>query len=300
MNVIECQGLSKYFQGTQALKDLTFTIEENKITGLIGRNGAGKTTLLKIIAGFYQKSTGELKVFSEDPFNSLKVSANTIFIDENMSFSPGLNLRDILVSAGNFYENWDAELANRLFEYFGFDEKQLHHRLSKGMKSTFNSILGLAARCPLTIFDEPTTGMDAAVRKDFYRAVLKDYLQFPRTMILSSHLLNEIEEILEDILLINQGENFLQMAVADLREYAVGLRGKTEKLEEVTKHKKIIHKETFGIGDSFMVVENDFTQGDLNQIRMMGIDVSSIATTDLCIFLTAKNQGGIDDVFSRN
>jgi ABC-2 type transport system ATP-binding protein len=183
MDVISCEGLTKTFGRVKAVSELSFTIEENRITGLIGPNGAGKTTLLKIIAGYMRASSGQITVFSENPFNSLKVSSNMIFIDENMKFAPSFSLSEIMLAASSFYKNWDMELAKGLFDYFSLDPKQQHHNLSKGMKSTFNMIIGLAARCPLTIFDEPTSGMDAGVRKDFYRAMLKDYLQKPRNII---------------------------------------------------------------------------------------------------------------------
>ena len=184
MKVIECNNLTKTYQGRNVLRNLSFSIEENKITGLIGRNGVGKTTLLKILAGFIKKTSGEVSVFTEDPFNSLTVSANSIFVDDQMGFPPALQLKEILEVAGSFYPNWDSEFAKRLFDYFSFDPKHYHNRLSKGKTSTFNMIIGLASRCPLTIFDEPTTGMDEAVRKDFYRALLKDYIAHPRTIIL--------------------------------------------------------------------------------------------------------------------
>ncbi|MGO4886675.1 ABC transporter ATP-binding protein [Anaerobacillus sp. MEB173] len=205
--MIECNELTKTYGGKKALNNLSFMIEENKITGIIGRNGAGKTTLLKIIAGFLRETSGEIKVFSEKPFNSLTVSANMIFVDDQMSLPTTLSLQEILEVAATFYKNWDMELAQRLFDYFSFHRDQRHSSLSKGMKSTFNMILGLSARCPLTIFDEPTTGMDAAVRADFYRALLKDYIAYPRTILISSHHLDEIEDLLEDVLLIKEGEN---------------------------------------------------------------------------------------------
>ncbi|MGP7816433.1 ATP-binding cassette domain-containing protein [Niallia sp. 01092] len=176
MIVVKCKNLEKRYKHHTAVNNLSFTIEENKITGLIGRNGAGKTTLLKMIAGHYKKSAGDLKVFSEDPYASLKVSTNMIFVDDQMVFPPSLTLSEIFQYAKSFYANWNDPLAKGLFDYFSFHPKTLHHKLSKGMKSTFNMIIGLAARCPLTIFDEPTTGMDAAVRQDFYRALLKDYI----------------------------------------------------------------------------------------------------------------------------
>ena len=94
MKVIECSRLSKSYERTKAINNLSFSIEEYKITGLIGRNGAGKTTLLKIIAGLLHKTSGEIRVFLEEPFNNLKVSANIIFIDDNLAF-PNLLLGDI-------------------------------------------------------------------------------------------------------------------------------------------------------------------------------------------------------------
>ena len=117
MEVISCQGLSRSFGRIKAVSDLSFTIEQNKITGLIGPNGAGKTTLLKIIAGFIRPSSGKVTVFSENPFNSLKISANMVFVDEHMKFPPSLSLAQIMSAAPAFYKNRDMGLAKELFAY---------------------------------------------------------------------------------------------------------------------------------------------------------------------------------------
>lgn len=130
MNVIECSGLTKVYRRTKALNNLSFKLEENKITGLIGRNGSGKTTLLKIIAGFLKETSGEVKVFSEQPFNNLTVSANVIFIHDQMNLPTALNLQEILQTAASFYENWDLVLANRLFDYFSFNPLEHYNNLS--------------------------------------------------------------------------------------------------------------------------------------------------------------------------
>lgn len=148
MRVIQCNELTKEYGKLKAVHNLSFYINANTITGVIGRNGAGKTTLLKLLAGFYRKTEGDVKVFGQDPFNNLNVSANLMFVDDQMKFPPSLPLVDILTVASDFYENWNDEIAKGLFNYFGFHEKQMHHKLSKGMKSTFNMIIGLAARCP--------------------------------------------------------------------------------------------------------------------------------------------------------
>lgn len=300
MGIIQCTNLTKDYGNIKALKDLTFAIEENSITGLIGRNGAGKTTLLKIIAGFIKNTSGEISVFDKNPFNNIQVSANTFFADDNMCFPTILNLFQILKEANNFYPNWDISLANGLLDYFALNPKQFHNKLSKGQKSTFNMIVALSSHCALTIFDEPTTGMDASVRKDFYRALLKDYLQCPRTIILSTHLLSEIQDILENILLIKSGTKVLQMPLDDLKEMAIGFKGDTNSVNQIINGKEIIHTEINNVNQTFIVTKNHFSESELHKIKLSGIEILPISAEDLCVYLTAKSEGGIDDVFNRN
>ena len=298
MNVIECSNLTKAYGRYKLLDSLSFTIKENTITGLIGRNGAGKTTLLKIIAGYWHYTSGDIRVFSKKPFNNLFVSANTLFIDNQMSLPSSLSLREILETAGSFYENWDSDLAERLFNYFSFHPNQYHNHLSKGSKSTFNMIFGLCARAPLTIFDEPTTGMDAAVRKDFYRALLKDYISHPRTIIISSHHLDEIEDLLENILLLNKGKMLLHIPAQELKEWAISLKGKKSVIETFIHKMEILHSLESGINELEVVVKNTLTAEDIQELKLSGIDVSSVSSGDTAMYLTRSRKGGIDHVFN--
>ena len=298
MKVVECRDLSKSFLRKKVLKNLSVSIPENKITGLIGRNGVGKTTFLKIMAGFIKETSGEIKVFSERPFNSLLVSANSVFIDDQMSFPAALQLEELLEVSRKFYPNWDAELANRLFSYFAFDPKHYHQRLSKGKRSTFNAIFGIASRAPLTIFDEPTTGMDAAVRKDFYRALLKDYLAFPRTIILSSHHLEEIEDLLEEVLIIKDGKNCLHIEMEELKEWAIGFKGAKSNVLDWIEGQEVLHKNHFGADSIYAVVKNNYSEKALLKAREAGLEVLPVRPSDLCVYLTDETKGGIDDVFS--
>jgi len=299
MNIVECKELTKtYGRKKTALSNISFTLVENKITGLVGRNGAGKTTLLKILAGFLQKTSGEVQVFAEDPFNSLKVSANTIFMSDEVTFNPSFTLGEIFQAGAMFCKNWDNDLALQLLDYFSIQSNSYHANLSKGMKSTFNMIVGLAARAPLTLLDEPTTGMDAAVRKDFYRALLKDYLAYPRTIVLSSHLLNEMEELFEDILLINNGTVHLHLSIEDLREYAIAITGKTAQIEELLMQTEVIHEQLITPDNKYVAIKRD--ESIIQKAKLLGIDCTSVSVSDLCIYLTSKSKGGIDDVFNRN
>ena len=299
MLAVQCDQLTKRFGRFEAVKQLSFQIEANKITGLIGHNGAGKTTLLKILAGFLYESNGDVQVFSEQPFNNVFVSANSILIDDDMIFPEKLTLKEILEEAQQFYESWDMTLARRLFNYFAFDDRQFHSHLSKGKKSTFNAIVGLASHCALTMFDEPTVGMDAAVRQDFYRALLKDYLAHPRTIIISSHYLNEIEDLLEDVLLIKNGEKRLHLPIETLQTYALGLSGSVEQVEALVGSDTVLHRRQVDHDHVYVVIENNHSSLFLEQAQKVGIKVSSISPSDLCVYLTNETVGGIDDVFDQ-
>lgn len=300
MRVLEFESVTKTYGKKKALDNLTFSLGENKITGLIGRNGAGKTTMLKIAAGFMRESSGEVSVFGENPFNNLTVSANMIMIDNDMNLPAALNLEELLEAAADFYHNWDMKLARNLLEYFSLDPKQTHAGLSKGMKNTFNAILGLAARCPLTIFDEPTNGMDAGVRKDFYRALLKDYIANPRTIIISSHHLNEVEDILEDILLLKDGKQFLHMPIEELREYAVVVSGKEEAVKTWLRGHEVFHRNNGEFGRTYAVIKNDLTDDQIASAMKNNLEFSTISNEDLCLYLTSQEKGGIDDVFNKS
>src|SRR5699024_10616305 len=221
MNVVEINNLSKVYQRNKALDKLSLTIKTNTITGVIGRNGAGKTTLLKLIAGYLKESTGEINVFSKRPFNNLIVSSQSVFIDDNMYFPESLTLEELLIEGERFYENWDKAFAKALFDYFSFDPRAIHDHLSKGRESTFNMIFGLSTRDALIIFDESATGMIVSVHNHFYRVLLNDYLAYPRIILLSSHHLDEIEHLLANVLLIDQGRHLLHLPIDDLKEYAV-------------------------------------------------------------------------------
>lgn len=297
MKVVDCEGLVKKYGQSKALNDLSFQLSENKITGLIGRNGAGKTTLLKIIAGFQKQTSGEIKVFNEHPYNSLFASANSILVDDQMAFPIALSLGEVLEAAEKFYPKWDQGLAKKLFDYFSFRNNQRHSELSKGMKSTFNMIVGLASRCSLTMFDEPTTGMDASVRKDFYRALLKDYIVNPRTIIISSHHLEEMEDLLEDILLLKNGQKILHLSVSDLKEYAIGVKGSKHALTEWLDDKEVLYKKEMGTSMIYTVIENTYSERINQDAKKFGFELSAVSSNDICIYLTGKEKGGIDDVF---
>ena len=299
MNLVDCREVTKKFGRVKAVDEFSFQLSANKILGLIGRNGAGKTTLLKMIAGHFLPNKGELKVFDMHPFNNLQVAANMIFVDDYLHIPQSMYLEEIIEVMPRFYENWNSGLAKGLVDYFDLPLKQNYQKLSTGMKSTFNSILGISARCPLTVLDEPTLGMDAAVRQDIYRALLKDFMDYPRTIILSSHLLNEVEHILEEVLLMDEGRRILHLPIDELKECLIGLQGSEQEIDKWVELHESYHMKRIGKDQIYVVIPNKFLPDELGKLRSHGVEVSYISPADICVYLTAKDKGGVDRVFEQ-
>lgn len=295
MIMLECENLCKRYGKNAVLNNINFAIESDKITGVIGRNGAGKTTLLRIITGYISPNSGRVKVFGENPYENIKTASKIIYVDDNMAFPGSMTLDDVVKAAARFYGKFDSDLAGRLMKYFDIDNSKNHLSLSKGITSLFNSIIGIASHSDITILDEPTTGMDASIRKDFYKLLLKDYINNPRTILISSHQLQEIEDILEEILLIKQGEILTHMQVNDMKDSYIGVQGSKTKLEELLNGVHVLHKESFGFDGAYAVIKNEGSFID-SIIHDRDVKVVPLSAEDICIYLTSEGEEKIEDV----
>ncbi|MFJ7954605.1 ATP-binding cassette domain-containing protein [Lysinibacillus sp. NPDC096418] len=296
MTIIQCERLSKTIGNHNALQNITCAIESEKIVGIIGRNGAGKSTLLNILAGYLQPTQGTCRILGENPFNNLQTAANTVMIDDRLSFSNYLTLEEVLTMGDDFYPNWHAELAFRLLNYAGLARKANHQQLSKGQLATFNLIYGLASRCALTILDEPMNGMDEAIRSDFYRAILKEYIAFPRTIIIAGHHLQEMESILEEIILIDEGAIVAHASVDELKQQLISLTGPSDALTPLLANLVIYAKKEIA-GQISVVVDASNLFILEEELQERGITTNHLSTSEVCMYLTRKEGSDIDAVF---
>ena len=294
--MIQCDQITKKFGRYHALLDITCAIESNKIVGIIGRNGAGKSTLLNLLAGYIQQTSGECRVFGENPFNNMQTAANTILIDDQLSFSTYLSLEEILTMGADFYPNWQRELACRLLDFARLSKKARHQELSKGQLATFNLIYGLASRCALTILDEPMNGMDEAIRHDFYRAILKEFIAFPRTILIASHHLHEMESILEEIILLDEGVVIAHTSVDQLKQQLITLTGPNDALTPLLLDSIMYAKKEFG-GTTTAVIDSSKFFIQPEKLQKEGITIGHLSTSEVCMYLTSKEGRDIDAVF---
>jgi len=288
-NIVTTVNLNKHFGKTHALDDMSIAITENSITGLIGRNGSGKTTLLKILAGILDKTDGDVKVFGEEPMDNIAVLNKLVYTYHNVEYDPKLRLKIILDLYKTMFPGFDSVFANKLMNYFELDGKMKYKNLSQGMGSIFNFLCALSCRAPLTMLDEPVLGMDVTVRKAAYEILLRDFTEHPRTFIISSHLLSELEGVLSDILLIEQGEVVLNSPIDDVRQSAYRIDGTQAAVDEYITGKKIISKKKSELS-CFAIVNETYTDATIESAKAQGLTVSPVRAEELCIYLTQQNK----------
>jgi len=288
-DIVTTVNLNKHFGRTHALNNMSITIAENSITGLIGRNGSGKTTLLKILAGILDKTDGEVRVFGEEPMDNLGVLNNLVYTYHNVQYEPGMRLKVILYAYEKMFPNFDLEFANKLMNYFELHGKMKYKNLSQGMGSIFNFLCALSCRAPLTMLDEPVLGMDVTVRKAAYEILLREFTENPRTFIVSSHLLSEIEGTLSDLLLIEEGRVVINKPIDDVRNSAYRIDGSSSAVEQYIKGKNIITKKVSELS-CFAIVYEPPTDRIIEEAKTQGLAVSPVRAEDLCVFLTQQNK----------
>ncbi|WP_216379223.1 ATP-binding cassette domain-containing protein [Arcanobacterium phocae] len=195
----------------RALESVSTTFEAGTITGLLGRNGCGKSTLSMALAG-QLKHTGFVQMqwdgqTSSSPiWNNRDLMRHVALVSDETSVLTEQKMNNTIDLWQATRPDFDRDFCLELLDQWTINPKRKPKKLSRGQKSAFFASLGLASRCPLTIFDEVHIGMDAVVRQEFYDALLADYVKHPRTIIISSHLVNEIEDIIENVVILDHGK----------------------------------------------------------------------------------------------
>jgi ABC-2 type transport system ATP-binding protein len=247
------QDVTMRFREHTALDGVTTAFEQDSITGLLGRNGAGKTTLMQLLTGHRVPTRGRVEVFGASPYESDRVLRDICFIKEGQRYPDHFRVRDALTAAAMVFPGWDSDLAAGLMADFDLPANRQVNKLSRGMNSMVGIIIGLASRAPFTLFDEPYLGLDAVARQMFYDRLLADYAEHPRTIVLSTHLIEEIASLLERVLLIDRGRVLLDADAESLRNSAVTVTGPGEKVQAFARQHELLHTESLG-GHSRAVV----------------------------------------------
>ena len=244
---IEARSLTKRYGPVTALDGVTLSIERDAITGLLGRNGAGKTVLMSLITAHEIPTAGTVRVLGDDPRENERVLGQTCFVRDNQRYPDEFRVPHLLNTGARFYPSWDADLAARVVDTFELPTDRDIRKLSRGQLSAVGILVGLASRAPLTFFDEPYLGLDATARMLFYDLLLRDYIAHPRTIVVSTHLIDEIEDLLSRVIVLDHGRVREDAGVDELRGRALRLSGRMDAIERVTANHAVLHRTSLGV-----------------------------------------------------
>ncbi|WP_281864094.1 ATP-binding cassette domain-containing protein [Planomicrobium okeanokoites] len=290
MNVkIDFHSVTLRFKKFEALKNISASLEANKIHGLIGRNGAGKTSLLSLVAAFREATDGQIMIDGEPVFENPDKMQQVMFVYDKSYAEEYDKIPAMLEFVERHRPYYDKEYADYLLKRFKLPLDKPVHKLSKGMQSAMNAVMGLASRAPITIFDEAYLGMDAPTREIFYQEILADQAEHPRTFILSTHLVSEMDYLFDNVVIIDHGRLILNEDYETLTTRGASITGAAEQVDEFTAGMKILNEQKLG-GTKKVMVYGVLDEQRISNARQQSLDIGPVSLQDLFIHLTEEAQ----------
>ena len=283
--------VSVTIKNKEILSDINANFTPGKIYGLLGRNGAGKTTLISLIASYRKVDKGSITLDGKTIYENDEMMQHVNFIYNTKEASTETDqVKEYVESHAMFRNDFDQDYAYELLKKFKIDDSKSFNDLSQGQQAAVNATLGLASLSKVTIFDEVTNGMDAPTRELFYEEVLETEDRENRIIILSTHIISEMEHLFDEIVMMHNGKILLQEPTNDLLEKGFTVAGKAEKVRDFTLNKNVIKVKFLG------ALQIDTVIGYLSPEEMAyaednHLDISRLALQELFISLTNDDKG---------
>ncbi|MGK4218878.1 ATP-binding cassette domain-containing protein [Kocuria marina] len=288
---IRIRNLNKSFGKKHVLRDITVDFAPDRVHGLLGANGVGKTTLMSVILNHKFRSSGEVLIDGEDPRENARLLERTCFIHEDQKFHDDDTPASLLRILPTFYPAWDTELAERLASRFKLPMSTRTTKLSRGQRSALAIVISLAARAPYTFMDEPYLGLDPGHRALFYEEFARALAEHPRTVILSTHLIDEVSDLLENVVMIEDGRVTVDADIDDARDSAFVLRGLEPVVRDVVGARRVLREHRLGNILS-VTVDGTATAEDRRRADAANVSVEPVTLQEL---VAARGMRGADD-----
>jgi ABC-2 type transport system ATP-binding protein len=280
MNGIMINGVTKHYGNVRALENVSVSFDENKIYGLLGRNGAGKTTLLSLIANRIFADSGEITIDGKTVADNDAVLGRLYLQSEKNFYPDSMKIKTAFKWSKSFYPDFDSETAGKLADSFELNTNKAIKSLSTGYTSIFKLIIALSVNTPYLLLDEPVLGLDAYHRDLFYRSLLEKYNTKPSTIIISTHLIEEVSNLIEDLVILKKGTVIENGSCEALLSKGYTISGNASAVDAYINGKNVIGSDTLG------GLKTAYILGRLEAPVPAGLEVSKLDLQKLFIQLT--------------
>lgn len=293
---LEVEALGHSFGKTRALDGLSFAVLPGQIVGLLGRNGAGKSTLLRIISGQLKAKEGDAWLFGQRIYNNTAALSSLCMIGDTPDFGKLKNLKQLLKVCDGLFPGWKRERALELIKLFELPVKRPLKGFSRGMQTAAMLTVGLASGALLTVFDEPSLGLDAVMRERFYDLLLEEKQKDPnRTFILSTHLIDEVARTLDSAVMVDHGRLLCQAQLEEFGRIYMSVSGAPDAVRQETDGMSILKEETVAGSLVRHLRLNAVSEGE--KLKTEGkVQVAPMSLQRLFVFLAQTNASLDEEV----
>ena len=251
--MIEVRNLRKSFDGFVALDDLTMTVPDGAVYGLVGPNGAGKSTVIRHVTGIFRPDSGTVTVGGAPVYENPAVKTGIAYIPDDVFYFPSANLTDMKKFYAGTYPDFDPAMFEELRKSFDLDPKSQLRRFSKGMQKQAAFLLAIASRPKVLVLDEPVDGLDPVMRRQVWGLLLQDVAQRGTTVLVSSHNLRELEDVCDHVGILHKGKMLLERTLDELQDNVVKAQIVLREGTELPERLKVLHRSKTGKVETIII-----------------------------------------------
>lgn len=283
---INITDTTKTYGKIRAVDNISLKFEKNKIYGLLGRNGAGKTTLLNLITNRLFADSGEIVINDLNVTGHNDSLSQVYMMGEKTYYPTGMKVKETFRWANEFYKEFDTEYAKELADKFELNINKKVGKLSTGYTTIFKIIIALSVNAEFILLDEPILGLDAYHRDLFYKELMNSYSRWPRTFIISTHLIEEVASLIENVVIINEGRIVKNESCEALLSTGYTATGSILAIDEFTAGKNVIDTDTIGNIKSAYILHDGESPASTDKIDIGRLDLQKL-------FIKLTGKGGV-------
>ncbi len=287
MITVEIENVSKSFGDKKVIDDINLKMLDGHTYALLGRNGSGKTTLMNLITTRYLPDSGSIRLIGEEAYENDRVLSDICYMKDFVPVFSDLKPVKIFGMARKHYSRWNEELQHRLTEFFRIDEKSVYGLMSKGQQTAVGLIIGLCSGTRILLFDEIYSGLDAVYRKELYNLIMEEQERYTRTMILTSHLIEEMTNVFTDVIILHNGKVIFTDDIENVQRYSKKLTGRQD-IDDLLKGKNILSKAFIGQNIKEIRIYDELGKSEIEELCDRGYKVDNMNLQELFRAMTGE------------